>query len=393
MNRIFRFFHSETSGIHQAAYLLAFFSFFSQILALFRDRLLAGIFGASSSLDIYYAAFRIPDFIFATVGSMVSISILIPFLTRWGESDNEKTKKFLDSMLSGFSLIMIVVCGITFVIIPYLVAFILPGINDPKNVQELINITRILLLSPLFLGFSNLLATITQMHKRFFLYSLSPIVYNLSIMVGAAFLSTRFGIYGVIFGVVFGCLLHFAIQIPYIFEKGLLPRFTFHLDFSDIKAVSLLSIPRTIALSASNIALIFITSFASLMSVGSIAIFNFSINLQSVPLSIIGVSYASAAFPVLALLYSTGETKKFVDQTVTAARHILFLSLPVTTLFIVLRAQIVRTILETECLIGLILGLPLHALLYFLYHSLLRNWTFCSLEHTTQQVIPENLYI
>ena len=65
VQKIFQFFQREINGVHSAAYLLGFFAFLSQLLALVRDRMLAGNFGPSEFLDLYYSAFRIPDFIFA----------------------------------------------------------------------------------------------------------------------------------------------------------------------------------------------------------------------------------------------------------------------------------------------------------------------------------------
>ena len=70
----------EISGLHEAAYLLAFFTFLSQLLGLVRDRLLASTFGASAALDAYYAAFRLPDLIFVAIASIASVSILVPFI-------------------------------------------------------------------------------------------------------------------------------------------------------------------------------------------------------------------------------------------------------------------------------------------------------------------------
>jgi putative peptidoglycan lipid II flippase len=98
-------------------------------------------------------------------------------------------------------------------------------------------------------------------------------------------------------------------------------------------------------LGVSQIAIIALLGMASFMKEGSIAVFNFSFNLQSVPLSIIGVSYSIAAFPTLARLFSTGEKNKFMEEIVISARHIIFWSIPISVLFIVLRAQVVRTIL------------------------------------------------
>src|SRR6185369_14125992 len=80
VKKILSFVGREISGLHEAAYLLAISSVASLAFALVRDRLLAHILGASSQLDVYYAAFRVPDFIFVGVASLVSTSILVPFL-------------------------------------------------------------------------------------------------------------------------------------------------------------------------------------------------------------------------------------------------------------------------------------------------------------------------
>ncbi|MCA9352532.1 hypothetical protein KC866_04085, partial [Patescibacteria group bacterium] len=80
MERIMRLFNREFSQISEAALVLGFFTFISQVLAIFRDRFLAGNIGAGSTLDIYYAAFRVPDLIFTFGAALVSVSILMPFL-------------------------------------------------------------------------------------------------------------------------------------------------------------------------------------------------------------------------------------------------------------------------------------------------------------------------
>lgn len=107
----------------------------------------------------------------------------------------------------------------------------------------------------------------------------------------------------------------------------------------------MLSLPRTLALALNSIAIAVIVSIASTIREGSISLFNFAYNLQSVPISIIGVSYSVAAFPALAHAFSTGQITNFKEQIVNASRQIIFWSLPIVFLFIVLRAQIVRVIL------------------------------------------------
>ena len=341
----FSLFNREIAGLHQAAYLLGFFAICSQILALVRDRILAGSFGAGNTLDLYYSAFRIPDILFVTVASIVSISVLIPFLIERFEKSDEDAREFIDNVFSFFFGFMVVAGIVAFITAPYFMTLLFPVFAKSSSFPELISLTRILLLSPVFLGFSNLLASITQIHRRFFIYAVAPVIYNIGIIFGIIFLYPKFGLIGLGWGVALGAFLHFAIQIPFIVSQKMFPRLRFPIKLSLIKRIIYTSFPRTITSSSNELAELFLISFASFFIPGSVSVFNFSFNLQSVPFSIIGVSYSLAAFPTLTRLFSGGNKGEFVEQMIVSARHIIFWSAPIMVLFIVLRAQIVRTIL------------------------------------------------
>ena len=346
MEKIFRIFNKEYGNINQAALLLGFFAFLSQILALFRDRFIAHFIGPTPSLDAYYAAFRVPDLIFICIASLASITVLIPFIVARmsGEKVTPEARKYLNDVFTVFLGVMIVVSLLAFFLMPYLVSFIAPGFT-PFFQAKVITLSRIMLLSPILMGLSNLFGTVTQLFRKFFIYSLSPIFYNIGIIVGVIFLYPIFGIYGLAFGVAFGALMHFGIQVLSSHKCGFTPRFSVSINFKDIKQVALTSLPRTLGLAFNNIALICIIAFASFLQSGSISIFNFSFNLQSVPLNIIGISYAVAAFPTLAKSISLGKMDEFRSHLKSAGRAIVFWSIPVIFLFIVVRAQIVRVIL------------------------------------------------
>ena len=345
VKRLLDFFNKEIVGLHQAAYLLGFFAICSQVLALFRDRILAYQFGASNTLDLYYSAFRIPDIIFVTVASVVSVSVLIPFLIERFEKGESEAKEFIDNVFSFFFLFIAVVSFLAYITAPYFMSLLFPLFSKSENFPELIKLTRVLLLSPVFLGFSNLLASVTQINRRFFIYAISPVVYNIGIIFGIIFLYPSLGLFGLGLGVVLGAFLHFAIQIPFILSQKMFPVFRFPIKFGFIKKIIFTSLPRTITVSSNELAELFLISFASFFAVGSISVFNFSFNLQSVPFSIIGVSYSLAAFPTLTKLFSSGNKDEFLEQMINSSRHIIFWSIPISVLFIVLRAQIVRTIL------------------------------------------------
>ena len=287
VRRIFNFIHKEINGLHEAAYLLGIFALLSQALALARDRLFAHFFGAGAILDTYYTAFKIPDIIFVSTASMVSIYILIPFLTEKSSVSKNAERDFISAIFSAFFLIIVFVSAITFVLTPQFVKIFFPGFIDSVYLNDLILLTRILLLQPIFLGISNLFASITQVHRKFILYALSPIFYNFGIIAGIIFLYPIFGFIGLGMGVVFGAVFHLGIQLPFIIKGGFFPKIAIKMivrKLNDIKKVIFLSLPRTLALSAHQISLLLLISLASVMTDGSIAVFSFSFNLQSVPL-------------------------------------------------------------------------------------------------------------
>ena len=345
VTRVLKVLSRRIRGLHEAAYVLAVFALLSHLLALIRDRLFAHYFGASLTLDIYYAAFRIPDFIFVSVASMVSLFVLIPFLIDRLEKSHEDAHEFISSVFSGFFSLIVIVSAVVFIAAPILVRALLPGFTNSTAIQEVVMLTRIMLLSPILLGISNIFASITQTFHRFFVYAISPILYNVGIIVGVLFLYPLFGTSGLAWGVVLGALLHMAIQIPVVAREHLMPRFKIMLKGFGLSRLVAISLPRTIALAANQLVLLALIALASKMIEGSISVFTFGFNIQGVPLSIIAASYSVAAFPTLARFFSEGEHSRFFEHMLVAIRHIVFWSMPAMVLFVVLRAQIVRVAL------------------------------------------------
>ena len=197
------------------------------------------------------------------------------------------------------------------------------------------------------LGLSNFFGSIVQYEKRFLLYALSPLLYNLGIITGAFFGAAQFGVWAIVWGVVLGACMHMLVVGLWTYRSGYGPKFTSQLYWPEIKNTFLLSVPRTISLSASSLVGLFFVAIAAKFPTGSIAVYTFAFNLQSIPLVIIGASYSLAAFPTLAGHYIKQELAAISECLNSGLRHIIFWSLPVTALFIILRAHIVRVILGT----------------------------------------------
>lgn len=344
VKRVFNFVYREVRGLHQAAYILALFAFGSQVLAIVRDRLFAHTFGAGIELDLYYAAFRIPDLLFVLFASILSIYVLLPFVNRYTEeSDSRAGAVVLSQIFTLFLYVYSVIAVVLAITAPWYVPVIFPGFGV-ENAQ-LVVLLQVLLLQPFLLGLSSLCGVVTQMNHRFILYALSPLLYNVGIIMGIVLFYPSFGLLGLVMGVVLGAFGHLAIQLPFVVRSEYSFRVLTHIDWSLVKNVLAVSIPRALTLSANQLVLLVLIGMASVMTAGSVSVFQFAFNLQSVPLAIIGMSYSVAAFPTLSYLYAKKKQSEFNRQLLTALRHIIFWSVPIMALVIVLRAQIVRVLL------------------------------------------------
>ncbi len=350
VKKIFQFLNKEFHSINEAALLLGAFAFLSQILGLVRDRLLAHVVGAGPTLDVYYAAFRVPDFLYVSLGSLASVTVLMPFIVKRMGGDveyNAEVRKFMNNTFSAFLLVMLACSGVIFIFMPYLANLIAPGFS-PDQMHLLVNTSRMMLISPILIGISNLIGTITQLTKKFFIFSLSPVFYNLGIILGIVLIYPTLGVQGLAIGVILGALFHMLIQIPTVSKAGIRLKFVKNIDWNEIYSIVKVSLPRTLTLSFGSFAFMALIALASTLVPGSISLFTFSFNLQSVPVGIIGISYSVAAFPMLVHSFNSKNIENFRSQIVEGARQIIFWSLPTMALFIVLRAQIVRVILGSN---------------------------------------------
>jgi putative peptidoglycan lipid II flippase len=333
--------HVEIAGVHQAAFILAGFALTSSLLAVVRDRVFAHVFGAGTIMDLYFASFRIPDIFFVVSASLVSTYALIPLLTT---RDEEGRKQAFESIFIVFSFFAVGAALVLMFFVPQLLAFLYRG-EFTSNQDSLVLLTRLLLLQPVLLGMSNIFGSLTQLRSRYILFALSPIVYNIGILSGALFLYPRMGIQGLGVGVLLGAFLHMCLQWSFAYSEGYLRTLPHKISLQPFMQAASISLPRSLALSFGQVSMLILAGLTSLMPAGSLSIFMFAFNLQSVPLSVIGSSYSVAAFPTLAKLAGEGSLAELRERIVSISKHILLWSIPAALLLVVLRAHVVRTVL------------------------------------------------
>ena len=341
-----KIFHSRTKTVTFAALLVGLSALISRLLGLWRDRLLAGTFGAGEDLDVYFAAFRIPDFVFGIIITGGISAIFLPVLSEYFKKSEPEGWKLASNVLNCFLAALVFLCGLLAIFTPWLINLIAPGFNVEQKALAIV-LTRIMFLSPVFLGISAIFSGVLQYFDKFFAYSLAPVLYNLGIIFGILVLAPIFGLNGLVYGVILGAFLHLLVQVPAAQAVGFkfLPLFNF--KAAGLAKIFKLMVPRIVGTAAYHINLIVVTAIASTLTVGSIAIFNFSNNLQYFPIGIVGTSFALAAFPTLSRAWVNGQKKDFLDNFSSVFRQIIFLIVPVSILIFLLRAQLTRLILGT----------------------------------------------
>ena len=338
---VLRLLQKEIPSIHGAAFLIGAAGFLSRLLGIFRDRLLASQFGASRTLDVYYASFQIPDFVFTVFLVGAASAAIIPLFLKFSDEGWGKAEKLIGGLLSVFSVGAVIIAGGVAVFASALVSVIAPGFS-PAEHELMTQMTRIMMMSPVFLGFSNIIAAVMQARRQFLVFALTAIVYNVGIILGILFFVPIMGARGLAWGVVLGAVLHLAIQIPVLWRVKFRPIFTSWYQIQGLSEVFMLSLPRVFALSLNQLMMLILVALGSLLAAGSIAIFQFSNNLRYLPIGIFGVSYAIAAFPKLTEAALKKSGKEFSRDLNAMVETILFWVVPLAFLTVVLRAHIVR---------------------------------------------------
>ncbi len=383
-----RILNHEVSNVHAAALILGAAGFLSRILGVFRDRLLAAHFGAGRELDIYYAAFQIPDFLSTLFFLGAGSAAIIPVFQEYLKDDRERAHRLISGMTSLFLIAGIVAVVIVLAVAPWFIAFVAPGFSAEEQAVA-VRLTRILAVTPLLLGLSGIFSAVVQTFGRFFIFAFAPILYNLGIIGGVLVGAPSMGIFGVGAGVLLGAVLHAGTQLMSVRSLGFAPRFLIHAVRSGAGRVAAISFPRVLSLSVSQLTSMALLALGSTLGAGTIAVFTLAQNLYFVPIGIFGVSYSVALFPRLNRAYLERDGSLFFHELYGGIRTILFWIVPCAVLMVVLRAHLVRaalgagvfswedTRLTAATLAALLAGLGAGGLITLLlrgFYALERTW-------------------
>ncbi len=330
-----------------AAAVVMLFFVLSRVTGLLREVVIGAQFGTSAQLDAYLAAFRAPDILFQLVAGGALGSAFIPtFAGYWVKGDREGAWLLFSRVLNWITLLLVVLAGLaaTFAL-PLVERVIAPGF-PPAQQRLTADLMRWMLLSTVVFGGSGLVMGALNAVQHFLLPAAAPVLYNLAIILGAWFLAPRYGVYGLVAGVVAGALAHLLVQLPGLWRQQ--ARYRWSLGWQDpgVWEVGRLMAPRVLGLFFVQLNFLVNTILASGLPSGSLSALNYAWLLMLLPQGIFAQAIATVAFPTFAAQVAAQRREDLRQTLARILGIILFLTIPAAVGLFVLRVPLIQVLLE-----------------------------------------------
>jgi putative peptidoglycan lipid II flippase len=311
----------------QGGLLLSTLIFGSYLLGYVRDKVFAQTFGAGAQLDAYNAAFVLPEL---TLDVLVASGLAAPFvpiflrLRTTGSGDPSAANEFGQTIFTGAVGLMTLAAIVLFIVAPQTTTLIAPGFGAEQR-ETYVALFRVMLVTPILFAASLTIGEVLLAERRFLAYGSAPLLYNAGIVLGTVTLSSPLGIFGPAVGAVLGALLHLGVRL-----WGLRPS-TFRVrprlqNSASVASFVRLMLPKMASHPVEPITFLFFTAVATGLGAGSVSAVSFARNFQSVPVSVIGVAFALAAFPALSAAWARGERRAFAGALLRDGATILALT-------------------------------------------------------------------
>lgn len=347
LKKSFNILLARQTNILSAAFIIMATVILSQILGLFRTRLLFSIFGPSNTLGIYNYASILPDTIFQLTIAAALASAFIPVFSEYlSKGEDKEAHKMASTLLVTGVVIFIIFSLILIVFAQQILAIFNGGQNFSNSDMGLMaNLMRIIILGQLIYIIGTFFSAMLQSYNHFFIPGIAASFYNLGIIVGIFLFHQRFGIYAVPLGVILGALTFVILQLPLAKKVGF--SFTPSISFLKTKGLNkilMLMWPRAIQVGVQQAGTIVLAAIIAFMvQPGRVnLLFESAKTLMFAPVSLIGISIAQAAFPVLSR--EKNNLSDFKTTFITSFNQMLYLILPVSAIILVLRIPVVRLI-------------------------------------------------
>jgi putative peptidoglycan lipid II flippase len=333
----------------KAAGMISIMFLLSRILGFVRESLSGSLFTRFET-DSFFAAFIIPDVMYyLLVGGALSAAFIPIFTEYLAKGEEEEGWKMTSTFINIVALFLIALTILGVFFTQWITPLEAPHFKASK-IALLISLTKIMFPAVCFTALAGLVGGVLNSYRRFLGPALGPNIYNIGIIVGAAFLGSSFGIKGMAIGVLVGAIGNFLTQLLFMPKCG--GRF-YQFGYIDLKnpgfrRMLILWIPALIGLSADQANIWATTAMASSLPEGSITAIRFATRLIQLPIGIFAAGISMAFFPMLSSLFAEKKMEHYKDTLSLSLRAIFFIMIPAGIGLIVLQVPIIKLLFERQ---------------------------------------------
>ncbi len=340
---------NKKNSLLKSSYIVGSMTFISRISGFIRDIIFANIFGASSSTDAFFVAFKIPNFFRRLFAEGAFTQAFVPILNEFKIRRPDELKQFITYIQGNLMIVLLAVTIIGVVFSDIIVGIFAPGFTDTDNRFSLAaNMLQITFPYLFFISLTALYAGIFNTYDKFLLPAITPVFLNISLITSALFLTSMFDepIMALAYGVLIAGVLQYMIQLPAINNLNLLvlPKVSF--KFDGVNKVLKLMAPAMLGTAVVQINLVIDSIVASLLAAGSISWLYYSDRLVEFPLGVFGIAIATVILPTLSSKFAENNLSSFKKTLKNALNIAVVFSLPAMLGLIILSQYIILSLFQ-----------------------------------------------
>jgi putative peptidoglycan lipid II flippase len=324
----------ETGRIARAAGVVGFFTLLSRIAGLARDMVVGYLFGAQGAADAFFVAFRIPNLLRRLTAegalTVAFVPVFTNYLAKEGKPEATKVAQVVFTFVALF-LAAITLLGILFA--EPITRLFAPGfLEDPAKFSLTVYLTRLMFPYIFFVSLVALAMGILNALRHFMAPALSPVLFNVSIVVCAILLAPVLSepVLSLAYGVLLGGLVQFVLQVPYLCRYGFVPALNFHFSHPALRRLALLMGPAVFGAAVHQVNVLISTMLASLLPAGSVSFLYYADRLLEFPVGVFAIAMGTAALPSFSFLVAQGDTAGLRTSVTYSLKLVNFISLPAT---------------------------------------------------------------
>ena len=329
--------------------IVSIMTFISRILGFVRDIVIARMFGAGLGADVFFVAFKIPNFLRRLFAEGAFSQAFIPVLAEYRERGDRDLKELIANTSGTLAGMLFVITAIGIFIAPILIMIFAPGfIQNPHKIELAGDLLKITFPYLFFISLTALAGSILNSFGKFAIPAFTPVFLNLSLISCAIWLSPQLEqpVTALAWGVFIGGLVQLLFQIPFLLEIKHLPKPRWGWKDSGVQQILKLMIPAMFGVSVAQINLLLDTILASFLATGSISWLYYSDRLVEFPLGIFGIALSTVILPSLSKKHASASKIEFSHTIDWALRWVFIIGTPAAIGLIWLAEPLLLTLFQ-----------------------------------------------